>query len=192
DPKTDLELARRYATLGITLNDDTGMCNMVLAAIALDEGQPEAALAEVESATILRPTCDVTYALEASVRRYLGQWQKAVVLIDKAMGMTPVAKPWYPTVLASSYYIGEKYEEAAAMAEEVLAHKPQNLEALFVLAASQVELGLDRRAHATAQLIRERFPNANVDDWLASNHYQNKQFIERWRSDLDAAGLSTK
>lgn len=190
DPKTDLELARRYATLGIALNDDTGMCNMVLAAIALDEGHPEAALAEVESATILRPTCDVTYALEASIRRYLGQWKKAVVLIDKAMGMTPVDKPWYPTVLASSYYIGEMYEEAAAMADEILAHKPQNLEALFVLAASQVELGLDRRAHATVQLIGERFPDANVEEWLASNPYQNKQFIKRWQNDLAAAGLS--
>ena len=191
DAKTEFKLAREYAKCGVAHKDDTGLCQMVLAAISLDEGKPDVALVEIDSARIVRPTCDVTYALEASIRRYLGQWQKAVGLIDHAMELTIVNKPWYPTILASSYLMGEEYEKAIATAEEVLAHQPKNLEALFVLAAAQVELGLDRRAHATAQLIRERFPNTTKDEWLASNPYQNEQFIERWRSDLEAAGLTT-
>jgi hypothetical protein len=107
------------------------------------------------------------------------------------MGLSPVNKPWYPTVLASSYYVGERYDQAAAVAEEVLEFQPQNIEALLVLAASQSELGLDRRARATGELIRDRFPQTNIDEWLASNPYQDDQFVERWRTALEGAGLGT-
>jgi tetratricopeptide (TPR) repeat protein len=128
--------------------------------------------------------------MEASVRRYLGQWDEALVLIDHAMDLSPVTKPWYPTVLASSYYIGERYEDAAATADEVVSYQPGNLEALLILAASQSALGLDRRAHATASIIKDRFPQTRRDEWLDSNPYQDTAFVDRWRSDLERAGLS--
>ena len=126
------------------------------------------------------------------MRRYLGQWEEAVKLVDQAMGLSPVNKPWYPTVLASSYYVGERYEQAAAVAEEVLEHQPQNIEALLVLAASQSELGLERRARATGDLIHRRFPQADISEWLASNPYQDDRFIDRWKEDLEGAGLGDR
>ena len=45
---------------------------MVEAAILMSEGKAELALERAESAHITRPTCDVTYALEGSVRRLVG------------------------------------------------------------------------------------------------------------------------
>jgi class 3 adenylate cyclase/tetratricopeptide (TPR) repeat protein len=174
---------------GLELGDDTGLSAMILAAVELERGDADAALDGIETAKILRPTCDLTWAMAASIRRYLGQWEQAVVLIDQAMGLSPVNKPWYPTVLASSYYVGQKYEQAAAVAEEVLEHQPKNIEALLVLAASQSELGLDRRARATGAMISERFPDADPSQWLASNPYQDDQFVDRWRHDLGRAGL---
>jgi len=190
DPAESLMMARKRAEGGIDRGDPTGLCRMVLAAVCLEEGNAAEALEQAESATIVRPTCDVTYAMEASVRRYLGQWDEAVVLIDHAMGLSPVTKPWYPTVLASSYYIGERFEEAAATAEEVVSHQPNNLEALLILAASQAALGLDRRANATAGVIKDRFPQTRRDEWLDANPYQDETFVDRWRADLEHAGLS--
>ncbi len=190
DPAASLAMARKRAEWGIEHEDPTGLSHMVLAAVCLEEGDAEEALKQAESASIVRPTCDVTYAMEASVRRYLGQWDEAVVLIDHAMGLSPVTKPWYPTVLASSYYIGQRYEEAAATADEVVSYQPNNLEALLILAASQAALGLERRAHATANIIKDRFPGTRRDEWLDSNPYQDAAFVERWRSDLESAGLA--
>jgi len=141
--------ARTNAELGAELGDSTGLSSMILAALDLESGDAPAALEGIADAKILRPTCDLTWAMEASIRRYLGQWEKAVVLIDQAMGLSPVNKPWYPTVLASSYYVGEEYEQAAAVAAEVIEYQPRNIEALLVLAASQNHLGLERRARAT-------------------------------------------
>lgn len=104
------------------------------------------------------------------------------------MQMTPVTKPWYPTVQACSLYMGGRYEDAASIAETVLAHQPKNLEALLVLAAAQTELGLDRRARATSELIRDRFPSVEVDEWLEGNPYQDAGLVKKWKNDLQAAG----
>jgi adenylate cyclase len=189
DPEQALKDARVDAERAIELGDETGLGSMVVAAITLAEGDADGALSQIAATKVARPTCDLTWAVEASVRRYLGQWEQAVELVDQAMGLSPVNKPWYPTVLASSYYVGGRYEQAAAVAEEVLEFQPQNIEALLVLAASQSELGLDRRARATGDLIRERFPQANISEWLASNPYQDDQFVDKWKKDLEGAGL---
>jgi tetratricopeptide (TPR) repeat protein len=146
----------------------------------------------MDQLVITRPTCDVTYGLEGSVRRYLGQWEKAVDLLDVAMGLTGINKPWYPTVKASSLFVGGRLDEAVALAEGVLAHQPNNLEALLVLAAAQVELGLERRARATADLISERFPSIDVQDWLDKTPYQRREIVERWKGDMVSAGAITE
>lgn len=192
NPEQALASAREDARRALEFGDETGLASMILAAITLAEGDADGALNQISSAKVTRPTCDLTWAVEASVRRYLGQWEEAVKLVDQAMGLSPVNKPWYPTVLASSYYVGERYEQAAAVAEEVLEHQPQNIEALLVLAASQSELGLERRARATGDLIHRRFPQADISEWLASNPYQDDRFIDRWKEDLEGAGLGDR
>jgi len=191
DPEQSLVDARVNADRAIEMGDETGLASMIVAAITLAQGDADGALDQISSAKIARPTCDLTWAVEASVRRFLGQWEEAVELVDQAMDLSPVNKPWYPTVLASSYYVGGRYEQAAAVAEEVLEFQPQNIEALLVLAASQNELGLERRARATGDLIRERFPQADISEWLASNPYQDDEFVDKWKMDLEGAGLGS-
>lgn len=123
------------------------------------------------------------------MRRYMGQWNQAVNLLDHAMRLTAVNKPWYPTVKACSLFMGGRIENAASTAERVLEHQPNNLEALLVLTAAQVELGLERRAKANAELIRERFASVDVSEWLERNPYQDRAIIDRWREDLEEAGV---
>jgi class 3 adenylate cyclase/TolB-like protein len=188
DPAEGLEDARRRAGVGVALGDPTGMAHAVEAAVLMLEGKPDAALAILDTVEIIRPTCDVTYALQGSLRRYLGQWQRAVELLDVAMRLTGINKPWYPTVKASSLFVGGKLEEAVAIAEAVLEHQPNNLEALLVLAAAQSELGMGRRARATAQLIEERFPSVDVEAWLDNSPYQRREIVERWKGDLASVG----
>ena len=142
----------------------------------------------VEEAEVLRPSCDVTYGLEGSVRRYLGESPIVLVLPRRAMRLTGVNKPWYPTVKACSLLMGGILFSLSTMAEMVLEHQPRNLEALLVLTAAQVELGLDRRARATAGLLRERYPTVDIAAWLDGSPYQDRELVERWRDDLISAG----
>ena len=189
DLKYHFAKARDYAQKGLAAGDPTGLSQMVEAAILMPKGKADLALERAESAHITRPTCDLIYELEGSVRRYMGQWEKAVDLLGRAMQMTPVTKPSYPTVQAYSLYMGGRYEDAASIAETVLAHQPKNLEALLVLAAAQTELGLDRRARATSDLIRDRFPSVKVNEWLEGNPYQDTELVEHWKRDLQTAGV---
>jgi class 3 adenylate cyclase/TolB-like protein len=186
----DLALARaeELAKRGAEVGDPTGMAQAVQAAVLMSRGEVDAALAMLDHLEIVRPTCDVTYGLEGSVRRYLGQWEHAVELLDKAMRLTGINKPWYPTVKASSLFLGNRLEEAASLAQGVLDYQPNNLEALMVLAASQVELGLERRARATGDLIKQRFPTVDVEAWLDKTPYQRREIVDRWKDDLTSAG----
>ena len=188
DPDAALLKAREQAQAGIDAGDPTGMARAVEACIMMTEGRHDEALEVVEELGIIRPTCDVTFGLEGSVRRYLGQWEKAIDLLDIAMRLTGINKPWYPTVKACSLFMGGRVDQAASVAEMVLDYQPHNLEALLVLVAAQVELGMDRRAKATTEMIKARFPSVNVETWLDKNPYQVYELIERWKKDLSLAG----
>jgi adenylate cyclase len=188
DPESTFLKAREQARVAARIGDPSGMAKAVEAAVLMSQGKPEEALVAMDQLEIIRPTCDVTYGLEGSVRRYLGQWEKAVDLLDVAMRLTGINKPWYPTVKACSLFIGGRLEEAAAIAEEVLDYQPNNLEALLVMVAAQVELELPRRAQATTQLIKGRFPGVDLEAWLDKNPYQRREIVERWKGDLVSAG----
>jgi hypothetical protein len=189
DPDDALQRAWDQAQAGFDAGDPTGMARTVQAAVLMARGKVDESLSTIDNLVITRPTCDITYGLEGSLRRYLGQWEKAVDLVDVAMGLTGVNKPWYPTVKASSLLVGGKAERAASIAEEVLEYQPNNLEALLVLTAAQVEMGFERRARATAQMIRDRFPTTDLVAWLHGNPYQSPDFVARWKADLAVVGL---
>ncbi|HSJ71118.1 MAG TPA: tetratricopeptide repeat protein, partial [Acidimicrobiia bacterium] len=163
DPEATLELSRAQARRAREVGDPTGMAPTVEAAILLSRGELEEALSELEGIDIVRPTCDVTYGLQGSIRRYLGDWNQSIDLLDVAMRLTAVNKPWYPTVQACSLFGDGRVEQAASLAETVLEHQPNNIEAFLVLAAAQVELGLDRRAHATIDTLKDRFPGVDPE-----------------------------
>lgn len=188
ETETALSKAVELARQGAAVEDQTGMAQAVEAAVLMSRGAVNEALAKLDNIEIIRPTCDITFALEGSIRRYLGQWEQAVELLDVAMRLTGVNKPWYPTVKASSLFAGGRLDEAASLAEGVLDYQPNNLEALLVLAAAQVELGLERRARATAELIKQRFPSVDVHDWLDKTPYQRREMVDRWKGDLTSAG----
>lgn len=184
DPDAALEEALELAARGERGGDPTGMAGAVTAAIRMQMGQVNEAAEIMDKVEIIRPTCDVTFGLEGSLRRYMGQWEEAVDLLDVAMRLTGLNKPWYPTVKACSLFMGDRVDQAVAVAEGVVEAQPHNLEALLVLAAGQYELGLERRARATAQIIRERFRSSDIDRWFERNPFQTQDVVDRWRSDL--------
>jgi adenylate cyclase len=189
DPEPLLDKAFAQASVVLDQGDPTGLAHMVHGAVYMARGRPEDAVDVIEHAQITRPTCDVTYALEGSVRRYLGHWEKAIDLMDTAIRLSAVPPAWYPTVMACSMFMGGRLDTAGATAETVIEHSPHNLEALLVLAAVQQEQGLERRARATADLVRDRFPAADIGRWLDTHPFKDSAFIERWRDDLVQVGL---
>lgn len=189
DQDESLEKAYESAQRGLVVGDPTGLAGMVIAAVLISQGKADEAVEVIDGVKVTRPTCDITYGVEGSVRRYMGQYDRAVSLIDTAMRLSGSTKPWYPTVKACSLLLGGQSNEAGALAEAVVDRQPGNLEALLVLAGAQAEQGLDRRAKATARLVRERFPDVDVNEWIDSSPYQNKDAVTRWKRNLVSVGL---
>jgi len=189
DPADTLRTAAAQARKAAEVGDPTGMAQAVQAAVLMSTGQVSEAIAQCEGLQSIRPTCDVTYGLLGSLDRYRGRWRESVGQLDLAMRLTAVNKPWYPTVKSCSLLIGERPEQAAALAESVLDYQPRNLEALLVLASAQVELGLRRRAAATAESIRDQFADLDLAAWLASQPYQDSGVIQHWQANLATLGL---
>jgi adenylate cyclase len=190
DPVGDRAQAEAWARQGMGLDDETGLSHMIVAALRLHVGGDlDAALSEAREALRRRPTCDVTFVVEASVQRYLGAWEAAVEACRRALELVSMPQPWHGTVLASAYYVGARYHEAAEAAEGVLQADPDNLQALLVLAAAQQGLRLPRRARATAATIMHRFPHVRCVDLAAHHPYRDPAILRRWSGHLAAAGL---
>lgn len=189
DPQTGLQESWDEAQIGLDTGDPTGLGQTVMASILMAQGRPDPALEMLDGLDIQRPTCDITFAVHGSVRRYLGQWERAVDLTDTAMRLAAINHPWYATIQASSLYTGGRLEEAASTASAVLDYQPNNLEALLVLAAAQQEMGMERRARATADMIKDRYPAMDIEKWLSENPYQVPEMVERWKTNLLAAGV---
>lgn len=189
-PDDDLERASTLATRGVELGDQTGLSQIVSAALRLHTGgDPDIALVEANRAAALRPSCDVSAAVEASVHLHLGAWEAAVESAARALRLSPVPRPWYATLMASAYYTGGQYEDAADTAERVLETHPDNLDALLVLGAAQQALGLKRRARATVHTIERLYPGLRHDALWKHQPYRDPTIIDRWATHLSAAGL---
>jgi predicted Zn-dependent protease len=189
DAEAALETSNELARKGVQVVDATGLGKAVQAAVAMSRGRADVAIEHLEGLGNVRPTCDITFGLEGSVRRYLGEWERSVELLDKAMRLTGITNPWYPTVKASALFLGGQLEDSASIAEQVLEHQPKNLEALVVLAAAQSELGLHRRARATLSKLRERFPHVDVQQWLNDTPYHSREVVGRWKQALEASSI---
>ncbi len=78
-----LKKTLEHARLGLDRGDPTGLAQMVIAATLMFQGHQDEALETINGLVIKRPACDVAYAVEGSVRRYMGEWEKSVDLLDK-------------------------------------------------------------------------------------------------------------
>ncbi len=189
-PEEDLATAAHYAARGVDMDDPTGLSQMVAAALRLHAGRDlRAALASAEASLQRRPSCDVSYGVLGSVQRYLGDWQSAVGSCQRALQLSPLLESWYRTVLASAYYVGQRYHDAARMAEAVVDGQPDSPEALLVLAASQQALGLPRRARATVATLLDRFPDVRREVLPDRHPFRDPGVLRRWTDHLAAAGL---
>jgi len=182
------ELAERRAEEAIARGDTSGIAQTVLAHIRIEHHDWEGALAAVREATALRPSCDLTYGIAASVMRYLGRWEDAVDYADRATRLSPLFANWYRAIKANAEFIGGNYDEAADEAEGVVAENEDDVDALLTLAAAQAALGRARHAAAAVDRARQARPDLHAAG-LRALPYRDPNDLERFIDELVAAGL---
>ena len=142
----------------------------------------------MNEATELRPSCDLTYGIAASVMRYLGEWEDAVGYADRAARLSPLFTAWYNSIRADAEFIGGNYEAAAEAAEGVVAENEEDVEALLTLAAAQSALGRSRHATAAIDQARHTHPGLSTDS-LRGRPYRDESTLDCFIEELKTAGL---
>ena len=189
DPAGHYARAEERAQAAVERDDESGMGQTVLAHVRVQRHDWDGALDAVKKATALRPSCDLTYGIAASVMRYLGRWEDAVDYANRAVRLSPLFAWWYESIRANAEFIGGNYEVAADVAEGVVAEYETDVDALLTLAAAQSALGQSRHAAAALKHARKTRPGLNAASLRADLPYRDDDTLTRFISELEAAGL---
>ena len=192
DKSRDLNRVQDLVSKAQVLGDDTGMADLAIAHIHLLNGDHEKALAAAEQALLTRPSCDVSFAVKASILNYLGRPEEAIPLARFAIRLSPVYPSYYPTILGYAYYHCGKYEKAREAAEVSIKADPDNLEALILMTAIHVAMGAMEQAQKTVSTIKDIHPEFSLTAFAANHPYQNQKHLDQILTHLNQVELPAR
>ena len=192
DKSRDLNRVKVLVGKAQGLGDNTGMADLAMAHIHLLNKDHEKALAAAEQAVLTRPSCDVSFAVKASILNYLGRPDEAVPLARNAMRLSPVYPSYYPTILGYAYYHCEKFEEAREAAEISIKVDPNNLEALILITVVYVAMGAMEQARKTAKAIKDIHPGFSLTSFAANHPYRDQKHLDQIITHLNQAELPAR
>ncbi len=181
--------AERLAHLAVERNDESGIGQTVLAHSMVQRHDWEGALEATRRATATRPSCDLSYGVAASVMRYLGDVDNAVDYASRAIRLSPLFSGWYESIMANAHFVAGNYDEAAAIAEGVIAEDDGQIEALLTLAAAESALGRERHAAAALEHAREIRPGLSTETLRHDLPYRDQDALARFIQELESSGL---
>lgn len=192
DKDRDLNRVQFLVSKAQDLGDNTGMAELTMAHIHLLNKDHEKALAAAEHAVLTRPSCDVSFAVKASILTYLGRPDEAIPLVRFAIRLSPVYPPYYPTILGYAYYHCEKFKEAREAAEISIKADPSNLEALILMTAIHVAVGDMDQARKTAKAIKDIHPEFSPTVFAANHHYRDQRYLHQILTHLNQVEFSVR
>jgi adenylate cyclase len=188
-PAQSLERMSELARRALALGDISGFSHLMLGHMHLMKREHDDALALSEQALEERPSCQAAWGLTANILNYSGRPEEAIPLAKQSLRLSPVAQTFFPEVLATSYYLCGRFEEAMTAAHEALALAPDSLHARVVLAASLVETGRTEAAREIALEIRSIEPGFSLERFASSQPYRDPAALQRIVDPLRKAGL---
>ena len=187
--KRAVELAEK----AVALDDDQPSIHALLGGIYLFQRQYEKAISEGQRAVALGPNDATSHVLLARTMYFVGRFEEAITLARKAMRLAPYYPAWYLSILAQSYRMAGRYEEALAAYEQLL-DRSRNGEipptwAHLGLAGSYMELGREREARVHAADVTTNDPDFSLEDWRENSLFKDPAHRERFFDALRRAGL---
>ena len=149
----------------------------------------EEALEAGHRAIELSPNTADYYVFYAIILNFVGRAQEALNLIQKAMRLCPFYPDFYLGIMAQSYWLLGRYEEAIATDTERLARNPDNAFSDLRLAASYTELGRDQEARHHVLEALKKNPSYSLTQVRDTDPYQDEAAMERYVDLLRRAGL---
>jgi DNA-binding SARP family transcriptional activator len=178
---TAVDLARRAVHLDPL--DARGYAELGFA--YLYKQRHDESIAEYLRALAMNPNDAAIIAEYADCLVYVGQPQKSVELMEKAMRLNPYYPDWYLWYLADAYCAMGKPAKVIATVQRM--QNPD--EGRRMLAASFAELDMMDEARNQAEKVMRLHPEFSISRWRHRPPYQDKAALERFMEGLRRAGL---
>ena len=192
DPAGALQQATELAEKALAMDESLPDHYALLSRIHALKGDYDKALALGEQALALNPNHSMNLAIVASNMNRVGEPEKGIGLMKKAMRRSPFYPPWYPVVLIQSYMLLGRYDEMIPLAEKFVTRNSggvaKNVHTHLIFAYSE----MDRIEEAKTQIaeLLELDPDFSVARAKASHpSYKDQAFWDRYLGVLRQAGL---
>jgi adenylate cyclase len=162
--------------------------------ILLTEGRPDEAIAENERALALDPAMVDGYSNLGSDYQFLGQFEKSLEYLDKAIRLSPRdPNPGYWSEgKAEDYFALKRYDQAIEWARRSIAISPNNPLTHGVLIATFALTGRDADSHEALQRYLALPPSGprTIAAWKAfkaqrNNEHSDPRNLEYWDRMID-------
>ena len=184
-----LAKAREYTDKAQALDGSLGMALGQSAVLHAATGSPEKAIRESRRAIERFPGDAELRSYASYALAFAGQYDEALDCAEAALDLNPFAPSWYRIVQVRCYALLERYEEAAVLADELLAHEPELVAPSLFLAYSAYCLGQNARARDAVRRLRRHAPHLKAEKIPGFLTIQDTEAVARIVEALRASGL---
>jgi adenylate cyclase len=188
-PAQDFKKAEELANKASDLDSSNHDAQNVLGFIYMVRGQYDQAITQGKRAVELTPNVTDTYALLALSQNFAGYQNEAIDSIIKAMRLAPFYPPWYLRVLARSYFMAGRFEDALETFNRSLHKDPDWFRSHVWIAAAYTALGKPERAKAEAEKVLDKQPTFSLEEFNKAFPYRNRAEFDRILAYAREAGL---
>jgi TolB-like protein len=185
DPDAALDRALEMAELAIKCDLLDARGHAELGFVCLYRKQYQASLEAYERATELNPNDADILAEMADALTSIGQHERAIHLIARAMRLNPLYPDWYLWLLGGAHFNAGDYQRAI----DTLERMQDRSEAHRLLASSYAHLGRMKEAQGHAARLMSVHPNFSIDHWRQVPPLADGEALERLIEGLRKAGL---
>ena len=184
-----LEMGVDFAEKALYLEPDYYAAHIARGDMHDRAGEHEMAIVRYQQAAKLNPSSADAMALASEPLLFLGREDEAIVVLDRAFNINPIAPGWYYKSMSFAYWAAGKCNEAIGWIKKRSRFHPWDLRHMMVAQACAGDLD---GARETAARHLELEPEYTVRTYRERNTVsfkKNPELLERFLADLGKAGM---
>jgi DNA-binding SARP family transcriptional activator len=192
EPNATLATAESYCLRAMKFEPDNAEALGIYAHILAWKKEFDAALYYFDRSLRLNPNLAYVWALNAATYAYIGDWQKALKLLERYRELAPF-DPYYgffETIYAIAYMIEGDYEQVIAFGTRVIKANPDFTAGYKPVIAALGLLGRIDEAKPYLETLLKLEPNFTIAHFREVYPLRNENDRERYAEGLRLAGVA--
>jgi adenylate cyclase len=178
-PEEDIEKAYQLAQKALSINDSAASPHSLLGKIYLTKRKWEEAFEEGRRAVATNHNSAWAHMWLGCIYGFYGKPEESIRWLEKAFRLDPYPSPMYFTVLAMTYTIWGRYDQAIEAYKKVLHMDPNYVSAYIGLTLNYSLSGRKEKAREAAAELLRRFPGFNAEYHIKAMVYPDEdRFID--------------